>query len=166
MSESLRIHIEAPGDRHHTRRVLLDAFGQPHEAKLVDDLRAAGDIALALVAELDDIVGFVAFSRLILDNANAKALALAPLAVSPKQQRQGVGRTLVRDGIARAGAAGQDALLVVGDPAYYGRFGFGPAPPGLTTPYDGSNLQVLALSPRGARLSGAVRYPAAFAGLA
>src|SRR5262245_3554810 len=121
MSETLRIHIEAPRDRHGTRRVLLDAFGQSHEAKLVDDLRAAGDIALALVAELDDIVGFVAFSRLILDNANAQALALAPLAVSPKCQRQGVGHALVREGIASAGAAGQDALLVLGDPAYYSR---------------------------------------------
>jgi putative acetyltransferase len=166
MSDTLHVHIEAPRDREGARRVLLDAFGRPREAKLVDDLRVAGDIALALVAELDDIVGFVAFSRLILDNANAQALALAPLAVSPKRQRRGVGHALVREGIARAGAAGHDALLVLGDPAYYSRFGFGPAPLSLTTPYDGRYLQVLALSPQGARLSGAVRYPAAFAGLA
>ena len=166
MSETLHVHIEAPHDHDGARRVLLDAFGQPQEAKLVDDLRRAGDIALALVAELDGIVGFVAFSRLTLDNPNARALSLAPLAVSPKRQRRGVGRALVREGIARAGAAGHDALLVLGDPAYYSRFGFGPAPPCLTTPYNGPHLQVLALSPRGARLSGMVRYPPAFAGLA
>jgi putative acetyltransferase len=165
VSGAPHIRPEAPGDREGARRVLLGAFGQLHEARLVDDLRAAGDLALALVAELDEIVGFVAFSRLILDNANAHALALAPLAVSPKRQRQGVGHALVREGISRAGAAGCDALIVLGDPAYYGRFGFGPAPPCLTTPYDGPHLRVLALSPQGAKLSGAVRYPAAFAGL-
>ena len=166
MSDAPPIRAEEARDRDAVRRVLLEAFGQADEARLVDGLRAAGDIALALVAERGDVIGYVALSRLSLEGGKGRALALAPLAVMPNRQRQGVGSALMREAIALARADGHDALVVLGDPAFYGRFGFESAPSSLTTPYDGPYLQVLALRPEDAALSGRVRYPAAFVGLA
>jgi putative acetyltransferase len=166
VSEALRIRAEEARDRDAVRRVLVEAFGRADEARLVDGLRAAGDIALALVAERGEVIGYVAFSRLSLEGEKARALGLAPLAVLPNHQRQGVGSALMREGTAVARAGGHHALVVLGDPAFFRHFGFDTAPSRLRTPYGGPYLQVLALRPEGAALSGAARYPVAFAGLA
>ena len=104
------------------RRLLIAAFGVPAEAKLVDGLREDGDLALALVAEdAGDVVGYVAFSPL---KSPARALALAPVAVSPSRQRQGIGSALIQEALRRARDLGCDIIFVVGEPAYYSRFGF------------------------------------------
>ena len=107
--------------------VIEAAFGQDDEAKLVVALERERAIVLSLVAKRDgDLVGSCVFSRVRLEGgANARpAVALAPLAVAPAFQRQGLGALLVRDGLARLEGAGERLALVVGEPPYYGRFGF------------------------------------------
>ncbi len=98
------------------------SFGRPEEARLVEALRRSGALTLDLVAEVDGrIVGHIALSRLLSPGA---ALALAPLSVHPDHQRIGVGHALMRAAIERAEAAEAEMIFVLGDPAYYGRFGF------------------------------------------
>jgi putative acetyltransferase len=118
----MQIRFEAPGDIAAVRRVVVAAFGQAEEGDLVEQLRVAGDSEISLVAEDDgNIVGHVMFSRL---TAPEGCLALAPVAVAPGRQRQGIGSSLIRGGLARAEADGWQAVFVLGDPAYYSRFGF------------------------------------------
>ncbi len=160
------IRPERPGDTLGIRAVLEAAFGGAAEADLVDALRADGDIILALVAEQHgNIAGYVAFPRLNLDlDGRAVPVAgLAPVGVMPAVQRQGTGVTLIRDGLARLKDRGDRLVFVLGDPAYYSRFGFHVAD-GFVSPYTGPYFQVLRLAPD-APNSGAVAYPAAFAGL-
>ncbi|MFQ5466770.1 MAG: GNAT family N-acetyltransferase, partial [Kiloniellaceae bacterium] len=98
---------------------------QMAEADLVDALRASGEAVISLVAEDGDgIVGHILFSKL---QAPAGYLALAPPAVAPRRQGQGIGAKLVGEGLARAKSGGWRAAFVVGAPAYYGRFGFAAA---------------------------------------
>src|SRR5262245_53651756 len=109
------VRSEAPGDFAAIRMVQEVAFGQSAEARLVDDLRAAGDSVFSLVA-VDDgaVIGHALFSRM---KAPFPALALAPVAVLPEHQRSGVGTRLIREGIARSEAAGWVGVFVLGDPA-------------------------------------------------
>lgn len=104
------------------------AFGGDAEVRLVEELQAAGDVRLSLVAERDgEIVGHVLFSELMItppDGDVLRGLSLAPLAVLPKCQRQGVGTQLTRDALARLREEGWPLVIVLGDPVYYGRFGF------------------------------------------
>ena len=91
---------------------------------LVDRLRADGDAAIALVAaEHGRIIGQILFSPV---RAPFRALALAPVAVLPGRQRQGIGSALIESGLARATTAGWEGVFVVGEPAFYRRFGFEP----------------------------------------
>jgi len=98
------VRSEAPGDVAAIRIVEEEAFGRSAEARLVDDLRAAGDSVFSLVA-VDDgtVVGHTLFSRM---KAPFPALALGPVAVLPEYQRTGFGSRLIRQGIARSEAAG------------------------------------------------------------
>ena len=145
------------------------AFAGPAEGRLVDALRDSGlfspDLSLVAVTAGGDVVGHVLFSRLDLevDGRDVPAVALAPLAVLPCHQRIGIGTRLVREGLRRLEALRLEAVIVLGDPAYYARFGFSQALAApLASPYAGPHLQALALS-RGV-LSGARRgriiYPA------
>lgn len=111
-----------PADHPAVRRLLAAAFGQPAEAELVEALRASGDAAVGLVADLDGvIIGHILLSVL---QAPQKCLALAPVAVAPERQNQGTGSALVRAALDRAKAAGWQAVFVLGEPEYYARFGF------------------------------------------
>lgn len=167
MIPEVQIRPEEARDRVAIRTIHETAFGQPAEADLVDRLRANGNLVLSLVALAEEPVGHIAFSRLILADSDCRATALAPLAVAPERQRQGVGAFLVREGLKRLGEAGEHLVLVLGDPAYYGRFGFAAdAARGLATPYDGPYLQALSFGDRGAAAHGLVRYAGAFAELA
>jgi putative acetyltransferase len=145
---------------------LLDAaFAGPAEAALVAALRAEGAVVAELIAEADGaIAGHVLFSRAAV--GGAAVVALAPLAVAAGARRRGLGAALVREGLARCEAAGATAALVLGDPAYYARFGFTPArgiagAPWCTHPA----FQAMSLVPRQAVPRGVVRYACAFGAL-
>jgi len=104
--------------------VIEAAFSRPDEARLVERLRADEDAMFELVAEADGaVVGHILFSRLWADRDDLYA-ALAPLAVKPGLQRTGLGSALVRAGLASAPQFGAVGVLVLGEPGYYGRFGF------------------------------------------
>jgi putative acetyltransferase len=131
------IRREAPADAAAVREVNRGAFGQPDEAALVDRLRAHAALYLGLVAVDDrELVGHILFTPVPLHTAAGIVtfLALAPMAVRPARQRQGIGSTLVREGLAACRAAGYGLVVVVGHPPFYPRFGFVRARPlGLTS---------------------------------
>jgi len=108
--------------------VAAAAFEQPDEADLVDALRESGDAVLSVVAEEDGrIVGHVLFSRLTIHGARGEivaALALAPMAVVPERQRQGVGTALLTGALRECRARGERIVIVLGHPEFYPRFGF------------------------------------------
>ena len=154
----------AAGDAEAVRALLRSAFASASESDLVERLRSDGDAAIELVAEHDAmIVGYILFSPL---DAPVRSLALAPLAVAPDRQRQGVGSALVRAGHQLARSAGFDAIFVLGDPDYYGRFGYrAAAAAGFDSPYAGPHFMALALGAPIAETGGPVRYARAFAAL-
>lgn len=163
------IRLEQPDDLPWIHAVNALAFGQPDEATLVDQLRDDGDVLVSLVAlgDGDEIDGHILFSRLDLlfdDGTSAEAAALAPVAVRPDRQRQGIGKALVRAGIAACTTRGLGAIIVLGHATYYPKFGFSAdlAKP-LRSPFPGEHFMALELIPdmlRGKR--GAVRYAKAF----
>jgi putative acetyltransferase len=155
------VRDEQRADRAAVRAVVEAAFGQPDEADLVDRLRAAGDSVIALVAEdAGRIVGHVVFSKM---KAPFRALGLAPVSVSPDRQKAGIGGRLIRDGLERARGQGWQGVFVLGDPAYYCRFGFDAAlAKGFTSPYAGPHLMALALAGPLPASEGRVDYAPAF----
>ena len=162
------IRDEAPADRSDIAWLLRDAFGRDDEAELVARLRDDGAVILALVAEADgEIAGHIVLSRLAtqIDGRAVEAAALAPLAVRPDRQRRSIGSRLVETAIAQASRAGIAAVIVLGNPHYYGRFGFSAAlAEKLASPVAGPAFMALELVPEalsGAR--GSVTYPRAFA---
>jgi putative acetyltransferase len=121
------IRPEQPGDADAIRAVQEAAFPTPAEGALVDALRRSGRLTLSLVAVAhDQIVGHVAFSPITVTGREV-GHGLAPLAVLPGRQRQGIGGRLVREGLEWCRKSGVPFVVVLGSPAYYGRFGFGPA---------------------------------------
>jgi putative acetyltransferase len=124
------IRPEAPEDAAAIRLLTTAAFrGAPHssgtEAAIVDRLREAGALTLSLVAsERGAVVGHVAFSPVALSGGEARWFALGPIAVHPARQHQGIGSALAREGLTRLRAAGAGGCVLLGDPAFYGRFGF------------------------------------------
>jgi putative acetyltransferase len=124
----LKIRVERPDDTGAIRAVQSAAFGQPDEADLVDALRESGDAVLSLVAEIGGrIVGHVLFSRLTIhvdDGPVVAALALAPMAVVPERQREGIGSTLLTEALRECRARRERIVIVVGHVDFYPRFGF------------------------------------------
>jgi putative acetyltransferase len=160
---AVTVRPEQPADAVAVRTVMQTAFGGSLEADMVERLRDGGDLVLALVAERPErIIGYVAFPRLSLRNGERAipVAGLAPLGVLPQWQRQGIGSVLVRDGMARLKAAGEALVFVLGDPAYYRRFGFAAAPD-FVSRYAGPYFQVQRLN-RHAPHSGVVSYPKPF----
>lgn len=117
---------DIPGVRSLTEAAFAGAeHSSQTEAAIVDALRDAGALALSLVAERDGrIIGHAAFSPVLIDGADIDWFGLGPVSVSPGLQRRGIGTALVREGLARLGRRGVKGCVVLGDPAYYGRFGF------------------------------------------
>lgn len=161
------IRVEDTADWPAIYTICEAAFQQLIEADLVHRMHDDGDLVLSLVAYAEKPAGHVAFSQLAIQEIPAlKGCVLAPLAVVPEFQGQGVGSALVRHGLERLKADGYDLVVVLGDPMYYGRFGFTPGlARRLKTPYDGPYLQALALSRRGEEAHGPVSYAQAFAEL-
>ncbi len=156
----MRIRAEQPTDKAAIHAVVAAAFGQKDEADLVDALRDAGDAVVSLVAMEDDrIIGHVMLSAM---RAPFRALGLAPVSVEPGRQSVGLGSALIKAAIRVAREAGYAAIFVLGDQAYYGRFGFDvEAAAGFASPYAGHHFAVLALEPLPAT-EGAVDYAPAF----
>ena len=148
------------------RTILVAAFAGGAEADLVDRLRADEDLALALVAEDDGVRGYVAFPKLTVDDGGRAhaAAGLAPIAVMPGQQKQGIGGALIREGH-RLLAARFPVVFVLGDPGYYGRFGYSvDAAAAFESAYAGPYFMALRLNETAPRRR-QVRYPPAFDGL-
>ena len=120
------IRPEQSDDIPAVRRVHQAAFPSAEEADLVDRLRASGKAAVSLVAlDGNEIVGHILFSPVTFDPpASVLALGLAPMAVLPGHEKHGVGRRLVQNGLAECHSRGACLVVVLGDPPYYGRFGF------------------------------------------
>lgn len=155
------------GDRAGIFEVEERAFGQQAEARLVEQLVADGDVVLELVAErVGRIAGHILFSRLrIIEGARQfDAVALAPLAVDPDFQYQGIGSALIAAAHEKLHAAGETLSVVLGDPAYYGRSGYQHARAGgFDSDYQCDALQALTWGE--APKTGRLVYAAAFGGL-
>ncbi len=144
----LSIRTATPRDRDAIRAVEEHAFGQAAEAGLVEALVDSGNTVLELVAEDEgQIVGHILFSRVYVENGgiSTPAVALAPLAVEPEFHSTGIGGALVREAHVRLKAAGEILSIVLGDPAYYGRFGYNHARgAGFASEFQCEALQALA----------------------
>ena len=162
------IRPEATADHDAIRHVNRLAFGKDAEARLVDALRDGGYVRASLVAEKDaQIVGHILFSDLpIITEAGAvPALALAPMAVLPGFQRQGIGSALVRRGLDECRRQGHRIVVVVGHPHFYPRFGFSSKlASALTSPFGGGDSwMALELVPGALDgVTGRVQYPPPF----
>jgi putative acetyltransferase len=124
------IRPETPADFVAIRYINQEAFGQAVEADLIEQLRARGQLVLSLVAEADgQLVGHIAFSPVEVESnpVGVAVVGLAPMAVLPAHQRGGVGTLLVKTALAECHVLGYDAVVVLGHPDYYPRFGFAPA---------------------------------------
>ncbi len=144
----MSIRTATPRDREAIRLVEEHAFGQKAEAGLVDALVAQGDAVVELVAEEEgQVVGHILFSRLFVEQEGKQfaAVALAPLAVEPSMHRSGIGGALIREAHVRLKEAGEALSLVLGEPAYYSRFGYArDRAAGFESDYQCEALQALA----------------------
>jgi len=146
--------------------VTREAFASaPHssgtEPAIVEALRSVGQLTVSLVAVIDGgIVGHVAVSPVSISDGTAGWHGLGPVSVLPEYQRQGIGAGLVREALRRLQALGAGGCVVLGEPGYYGRFGF-VVVPGLVLPgVPPACFQTLYFG--GPCPRGEVRYAAAF----
>jgi putative acetyltransferase len=126
----VRIRKERPEDVSAIRQVNIQSFGRTMEADIVDKLRRDCKDLLSLVAVKEkEIVGHVAFNPVIVEGeyGTVRGMGLAPMAVLPRCQLQGIGSKLIRTGIARLRSRRCPFVIVLGHPQYYPRFGFEPA---------------------------------------
>jgi len=160
------VRPERPGDVSVIRDLLASCFPTNGEARLVDALRGADRLPVSLVADVGGvIVGYVAFSP-VSSAKGAKGVGLGPIAVADQHRCQGIAGMLVREGMRACREAGFSWAVVLGEPAYYSRFGFHPASDcGLADEYGGGDaFQVVELSPGGLPVDdGVVRYAPEFA---
>jgi putative acetyltransferase len=122
------IRIEKEKDRDAVFSINESAFETPSEAILVDTLREQAQPFVSLVAErAGKIVGQIFFSPVSLAGSpDLKIMGLAPMAVAPEQRHKGIGSSLVRSGLEQCKKLGFTAVVVLGHPEYYPRFGFSP----------------------------------------
>lgn len=136
----LTIRKEQPEDLAAIHQVVEQAFEQANEANLVDRLRANGKATISLVATEDEaVVGHILFSPVTIESETKthEAIGLAPLAVLPERQNHGIGSLLTKAGLEECRRLGYGAVVVLGHPNYYPRFGFVPASRyGIKSEYD------------------------------
>lgn len=163
-----RIREETPADADAIHAVTAAAFRDaPHsdqsEPAIVAALRRAGDLTLSRVAERDGvIVGHVAVSAVTITDGAAGWYGLGPVSVLPEHQGRGIGTRLIQSALADLEADGAAGCVVLGEPDYYGRFGFEPVE-GLVFP-GAPAAYFQALSFEGSLPQGEVRYADAFYG--
>jgi putative acetyltransferase len=157
---------ETPRDLDAIREVNILAFehhpfSHQTEHLIVEALRAADALELSLTAEIDgEVVGHIAFSAAGIGDASEGWFLLGPVAVRPDHQGEGIGRALVESGLAALRSRGARGCLLVGDPAFYCRFGFRQHP-GIA--WEGvPDENVLCLSMCGDAPAGEVTYHPAF----
>lgn len=168
------IRPELPSDHASIRRIHESCFPTAAEARLVDALRAAGRLRISLVACVGpqigevgqtEVVGHAGFSPVHAADGS-EGLGLAPVAVLESHRRRGIAASLIRAGIAACADAGCGWAVVLGEPAYYGRFGFVVASQfGLRDEYSGgAAFQAIELiAGRLPRNAGLIRYAPEFA---
>jgi len=165
----MRIRPETNIDGAAIRAVNEAAFGTSLEADIIEALRGKSSELISLVADSDDVVvGHILFSRVTLAGyPQLRLMGLGPMAVAPQQQRNGVGSALVREGLARCRQLTIQAVVVLGHPEYYPRFGFVPARRyALRSEYQvPDDVFMIVELERGALdgVSGLIRYDQAFA---
>ncbi len=163
---TMDIRAEQPADTAAIRAVTSAAFETaPHsggnEADIVEALRTSGALTLSLVAvHREQVVGHVAFSPIEVAGTVEAWFGLGPVSVSPDFQRMGVGLGLIREGLSRLRAQGAGGCVVLGEPDYYGRFGFDSDPALRFLDEPSPYFQRLVFS--GAPPEGLVRYHPAF----
>lgn len=124
------IRLEKPEDQIGIRHINTEAFDTDAEANLIDALRKSGIPLISLVAEQNgELVGHILFSPVTLeaDNYSISIAGLAPMAVAPAFQKREIGSMLVEEGLKYCEKAGYAAVVVLGHPDYYPRFGFIPS---------------------------------------
>ncbi len=167
----MRIRIELPSDRDASLDIERTAFGGDTEAAIVVAVRDE-EGSFALVAEeATEVVGHVQLSRAWV--GADPVLALGPVAVTPDRQGRGIGRALIDAAAVEARSRGEIAIVLLGDPCFYPRFGYLPATRyGLRNPFTGGqpdgfvvaeeDFMILPLDERASELSGEVRWHPAF----
>jgi putative acetyltransferase len=121
------VRAETPDDHDTIRRIVDEAFGDTITSAIVDGIRASDRFVpeLSLVAVYEEQpLGHVISSYVDVVPGSRRVLQVGPLAVVPSHQRRGIGTALMRETIRIADERGEPLLLIEGDPAYYGRFGF------------------------------------------
>lgn len=126
----MEIRPEQPGDEQAISSLITEAFERAEhsdgtEARIVERLRAAGALTISLVAdEGGELAGHIAFSPVTIDGTDSGWFGLGPVAVRHDRQRDGIGSKMIRDGLDRLRQQGAAGCVLVGEAAYYGRFGF------------------------------------------
>ena len=144
--------------------VIEAAFGQADERRIFEDLFADDDLFLSLVARGEEgILGHLAAFRIDVAGPDDRPVAgIAPASVHPHCQRQGIGSALMKEAVARLRTMGLSRVFILGDPDYYGRFGFSvDATAGFSAAFGGPAFQALELTPDGPSF-GQLYYPSAF----
>ncbi|WP_448501284.1 GNAT family N-acetyltransferase [Sphingomonas sp.] len=168
----MNIRPALPADVPAIDALLRASFPAPDEATLVQRLCVDGDMVLTMVAEdAGALAGVAVFSRMAVEVARqpVAAVALAPVAVAREWRRQGIAEALVAAGHDMLERGGYALSFVLGDPGYYGRFGYERDwAAGFDSPYAGEHFMALPLQPAGmpCGVRGRADHAAAFAALA
>lgn len=165
----IRVRPETFTDHEAVYHVNQQAFGRTDEADLVEQLRQDAHPHLSLVAEAGDtVIGHIFFSPVEIQSPEClvSMMGLGPMAVLPERQQEGIGAQLVQEGLETCRRQGVEAVVVLGHPNYYPRFGFRPAVEfGLRTVYDVPDEAFMAMEfSEGAlqEVEGTVRYHPSF----
>lgn len=166
----MKIRQEQKSDHKKVYEINKQAFNQEDESKLIEKIRVGENFVpeLSLVAELDgEIVGHILFSKIkIVGKAEYESLALAPMAVVPELQKQGIGGELVKAGLEIVRKLGFESVIVLGHKDYYPKFGFEKASKwGVKCPFEVPDEAFMAIelvedSLKGK--AGTVQYPEEF----
>lgn len=128
--QAMEVRAEKPEDVEAVRKVNIAAFRRENEANLVDRLRKEVASTFSFVAvQAGQVFGHIFFSPVSVEgcSSNLFILGLAPVAVLPEYQRQGIGSLLIQHGLRKCAQSGCSAVVVLGHSEYYSRFGFVPA---------------------------------------